>query len=76
MEYLPINKHLSFSLKITCFLILKDINMISSIGLALLIFSISIISPLNDPKCGRLSNGCELKSYNCDDYENQSKCHD
>ena len=49
--------------------------MISSIGLVLLIFSISIVSPLNDLKCGRLSNGCELKSYYCDDYENQSKCH-
>ena len=47
----------------------------SSFGLALLIFSISIVSPLNDLKCGRLSNGCELKSYYCSDYQNRSICH-
>ena len=48
--------------------------MISSFALAL-IFSISMVSPLNDVKCGRLSNGCELKSYYCGDYQNRSKCH-
>ena len=49
--------------------------MISPIALALLMFSISIVSSLNDPKCGRLSNGCELKSYHCNEYENKTKCH-
>ena len=44
------------------------------IFLVLLIFSFSIASPLNDPKCGRLSNGCELKSYYCDNYENFTIC--
>ena len=49
--------------------------MVSSFGLALFIFSISIVSPLSNPKCGRLSNGCELKSYYCNEYKNIKKCH-
>ena len=49
--------------------------MISSIGLTLLIFSITIVSTLNDPKCGRLSNRCELKSFYCNYYPNHTKCH-
>lgn len=47
----------------------------SSFVSVLLIFSISIVSSLNDPKCGRLSNGCELKSYYCNDFLLRSKCH-
>ena len=50
--------------------------MVSSVGIVLLmICSISIVSSLNDPKCRRLSNGCKLKSYYCNEYQNKTKCH-
>lgn len=51
--------------------------MVSSVCLALLmICSISMVSSLNDLKCGRLSNGCKLKSYYCNEYQNKTKfCH-
>ena len=50
--------------------------MLSSLGLVLLILTISIDPSLNNSKCGQLSNGCKLKSYYCNDFKNgQTKCH-
>ena len=47
------------------------------IFLTVLISSFGIVSPFSDPKCGQLSNGCELKSYYCNDNSNNNstKCH-
>ena len=39
--------------------------MISPIALSIVIFTISVVSPFNDPRCKRLSNGCVIKSYFC-----------
>ena len=37
--------------------------------------SIVIVSPFSYPNCNRLSNGCELKSYYCQENPNKTKCH-
>ena len=41
----------------------------------LLLLAISVVSSLNDPKCGRLSNGCQIKSYFCNTKTNSTMCH-
>ena len=45
------------------------------ISFIILLLAISVVSPLNDPKCGRLSNGCQIKSYFCNTKTNSTKCH-
>ena len=50
-------------------------SMISYIFLTILFVAISIVSPLSYPNCNRLSNGCELKSYYCQENPNNTKCH-
>ena len=39
--------------------------MIFPVSLSIFVLTITAVSPFNDPRCKRLSNGCQIKSYYC-----------